>query len=237
MTEPNLYSKSQPRLLVMCSSKGRPEKLNDMIDSVLANKSEGTELVVYVSEDDPKLTQYRPVLERVPYVIGPSRNMVQVLNFFAIEVFPNVPFYTDLNDDQYVITKGWDELLIQSCQANNAGWCMAGVRSPLSLPYAVVIPGKMVRALGYYFPPNFVHTWIDNVLKEYEKFGMLVYRNDVVVEHRHPCFGTPPDETFSKWSATQSQFDIGHFAFEEWIREHRDRDLAQLFSAKAKGKQ
>jgi len=51
------------RLLVMCSSRGRPQKLNEMIDSVYLNRSEGTELVVYVSEQDRELAEYRPVLE------------------------------------------------------------------------------------------------------------------------------------------------------------------------------
>ena len=126
------------RLLVMCSSRGRPQKLNEMIDSVYLNRSEGTELVVYVSEQDRELAEYRPVLERVPHIIGPHRNMVQILNYLSIEVYPNMSYYTDLNDDQYVMTPHWDSIMIKAIE-EHGGWSMASVESPNHLPYATGI--------------------------------------------------------------------------------------------------
>lgn len=235
MITPILFENT--RVLVMCSSRGRPEKLNDMIDSVEANKSEGTELVVYIAEDDPRIADYAVVLARVKHIVGPRRNMVEVLNYLACEVYPNMEYYTDLNDDQYVITPNWDTKMIEACNTRNDGWCISAIQSSMGLPYAGVIPGKLVRAIGHYFPRMFVHTWVDNVLREYEHAGLLVYVPDVVVEHRHPCFGTPPDETFSAWSATAEQFSIGQAAFENWARTCKHAEWDAIEAAKKSGGQ
>ena len=217
----------------MCSSRGRPQKLNEMIDSVYLNRSEGTELVVYVSEQDRELAEYRPVLERVPHIIGPHRNMVQILNYLSMEVYPNMSYYTDLNDDQYVMTPHWDSIMIKAIE-EHGGWSMASVESPNHLPYATVYPGKMVRTLGYYFPPKFRHVFVDNVQLAFKHVDFLFYVEGIRVDHRHVAFGTAvPDETFVATAGKQSEFDYGLYCFNEWSMHQRDADMLKLLRAQS----
>ena len=43
------------KLLVMVPSRGRPKRIKEFLESYTRTKSEGTDLVVYVNNDDPVL--------------------------------------------------------------------------------------------------------------------------------------------------------------------------------------
>ena len=61
----------------------------------------------------------------------------------------------------------------------------------------VVVPGWILEAMGYWFPPGMVHLWTDNVWEELGRaLGNWVYAENVLCEdhhHSHPVNRTPFD--------------------------------------------
>jgi len=222
------------KVLFMCSSKMRPERLAEMLGSFYDNRSDGTEMVVYVSEDDPRLNDYDAVLKTVPHIIGPRRSMIQVLNYLSCEVHSQMTYYGDLNDDHYILTRNWDQLLVSAAE-KAGGWCWVSAWSQTGLPTGCIVTGNIVRALGFYYPPMFTHTHVDNVQVEYRNRGMLVDVPEVMVDHRHMMFNKASADPTYALMCNQTQFDIGQNAFDIWHATQMDNDFAKIEIAKQRG--
>jgi hypothetical protein len=108
------------KLLTICPSRNRPDKLARMLESFYATRSIA-EIVVYISDDDPQLEENKKVLKDIPHIIGPRRTLVKALNYIACELYPGIEYYQEINDDHVYHTKSWDEALIGVIEAGN-GW-------------------------------------------------------------------------------------------------------------------
>lgn len=177
------------RLLTICPSRGRPKLLKRMLDSFYATKSEWTDIFVYVADDDPWLHEYQ-IIPKV--FIGPRRSLVDVINYAACELYPGLDYYQEVNDDHVYHTDKWDEKLIGKIEygGNKFGmaWGQDGMnnKETPNLPTAVVMSGPLVRALGYFFSPNFKHIACDDALLDIGNELKLVYYNpEVYIEHVH----------------------------------------------------
>jgi len=144
------------KLLSICSTRSKPELVMEMLKSFDETKSEGTEIVLYIWEDDPKVEEYRKKLEGRNVIYGPKRFMGEVLNYISTEVYPNVPYYQNINDDHYYVVKGWDKMMIGVLDDNN-GWGVSYCKGKGGIhnPNAEIISGKIIRAIGYYIYPKF----------------------------------------------------------------------------------
>ena len=144
------------KLLTICSTRKRPALAAKMCASFNATKSEGTEIVFYVWEDDPFVEDYKRLLKDENVIYGEKRFMTEVLNYITKEVYPDVPYYQNINDDHLYLIKGWDELMLKPLEENN-GWGISYCRgvNENENPTAEIISGKIVKALGYYMYPQF----------------------------------------------------------------------------------
>lgn len=180
------------KLLTICPSRNRPELLKRMLDSFNKTKSEWTDIVVYVADDDLKLKEYEPVLQGVRHIIGPRRPLVEVINYIACEYMPGIEYYQEVNDDHVYITDKWDEKLIGKIEYGGNKFGMAWGRDGMSntdlpnLPTAVAVSGTIVRALGYFFPPAFKHIACDDALLDIgNRTHTIFYNPEVMIEHVH----------------------------------------------------
>ena len=163
MSEIKLPEKT--KLLSICSTRGKPEKCAEMLksfDETISEKSTnpdagptGTEIVFYVWEEDPKIEEYKKVLERRNVIYGPKRFMGEVLNYIATEVYPDVPYYQNMNDDHFCVTKDWDKMMTGVLD-DNSGWGVSYCKGKGGAhnPNAEIISGKIVRAIGFYVYPK-----------------------------------------------------------------------------------
>ena len=55
-----------------------------MLDSYCKNVSGSTGILVYISEDDPKIKEYKDVVDGINHEIGLPRCMCNVLNYAAL---------------------------------------------------------------------------------------------------------------------------------------------------------
>ncbi len=145
------------KLLAICCTRKRPAMVKEMLKSFDATKSEGTEIVLYVWNGDPRIEQYKIVLEGRNVLYGDEKFfMADALNFISTEVYPDIPYYQNINDDHYYLVKGWDKMMMKPLEENN-GWGISyctGIGGR-SYPNAEVTSGKIVRTLGYYIYPKF----------------------------------------------------------------------------------
>ena len=106
------------------------------------------------------------------------------------------------------------------------------LKSQLGLPTAALVCGNVVRTIGHYYYPYFVQSHVDNTQLEYEKAGLLVWADNVTVEHRHFIFGkSEKDATYARM-CTQANFNHGLGVFEHWCREERDKEFQKIFIAR-----
>jgi hypothetical protein len=180
------------KLLTICPSRNRPELLKRMLDSFDKTKSEWSDILVYVSVDDPQIGKYEDILNGRLHVFGPRRPLVEVLNYVSCEYMPGIPFYQEVNDDHVYITDKWDEKLISPIEYGGNAFGIAWGRDGMNngdnpnLPTAAIVSGPVVRALGYFFPPTFKHIACDDALLDIgNKARIIFYNPDVTIEHVH----------------------------------------------------
>lgn len=102
-------------------------------------------------------------------------------------------WYGIISDGIRPITPNWDRLLLAASQGRNMVSCSDnGWRDDKRMAGITLIPGWMVEAAGYLFPPGMNHLYIDDMLEELGgALGNWVYAEDVVVnDHHHSRHGT-----------------------------------------------
>jgi len=93
-----------------CPSRGRPELAKRLIDTACENQDGNTEFLFYLNDDDPKLEQYRDLLEQKYYTIGPNQSTCFSWNLMCEKATNNVVML--MGDDVQVKTKHWDTLIV-----------------------------------------------------------------------------------------------------------------------------
>lgn len=214
-----------------------------MLESFDLTKSEGTEIVIYVSEDDPCLEDYKPILKDRNHEIGPRKTLVEVDNYFSCGVYPDIPFYGEINDDHVYITHAWDKKLMEVIDFYGAGWGLAcgndtvhknwfGVKHPSG----AVISGNIIRVLKCFILPGLRHLGADGYLRDItEPFERLYFVPDVIIEHRHfvnkkADFNTDPNY---KFIYTSEEEDHKNKTLNRWRHLKMSDDLKELSRAMA----
>jgi hypothetical protein len=106
-----------------------------------------------------------------------------------------------LNDDHYIITKGWDKKLLKDINGWNFVTCLDNWMSPTKAAGATVFSKKLLDTIGWpIYPPNMIHLFIDDLWETIGRAtGCWEIDHSVTIEHRHPLKGeSPVDETFTK---------------------------------------
>lgn len=174
-------------VLSICPTRNRPTELLRMVDSFYKTKRLKTDLVFYISEDDPKLEEYKKFLKLniFNYEIGPHKYLVQVINYFCSK-YPEYRYYQEVNDDHIYHTLGWDEILTSTIENFGKGWGMAFPNNTINKnPSATMVSGNIVKTLGWFFIPELRHSSTDcSIATIGNGIKRLFYAEDAVIEHR-----------------------------------------------------
>lgn len=222
-------------LLVIVPSRGRPELCREMAESFYKTASRGTDLVIYVNEDDPVVTEYDKL--DAPLEAGPRKFIAEVFNHYFMQ-WPHYDYYANLNDDHFFVTPGWDEKLIEINEREMGGWGIACANDKLTdwsthpHPSGCVISGKATRLLGWIAPPGTRHIGIDVIQGHlFGALGLLRFTKDVVIEHRHWVNGMRPWDDNYKWVYGREEQAHGDSAVREYMLKHFETDKRKLREA------
>src|SRR3990167_6421305 len=87
------------KCLVVCPSRERLEKLEEMVKSFYEKSSPSTALLVCLDNDDPQLEEYKEFLgTKTAYYIGKQSTTTNMYNNM-FRLFPDFEFYCLTNDD------------------------------------------------------------------------------------------------------------------------------------------
>lgn len=213
------------RLLVMCSTRQRPHRILEMLESFDRTKSPGTEMVIYVADNDPYVEEYKRILSDKKVIYGPDQSyLVNVLNYMSTVAYPDVEYYAEVNDDHVYHTKGWDQILIEAIETKGKGWgvaCGQDLVDPnwhhYRHPSAVLISGNVIRTLGYFTYPALKHCSSDDYHRDLGDIlgNRLFFCEDVVIEHKcwHVANKAPQDAVAFAAYQTQSE---GYETYQKW---------------------
>jgi hypothetical protein len=227
---------SMKHLLTICPTWKRPHRLVQMLESFDKTKNEDTDILIYLSADDPLLEDYTPLIHNRRSFIGPRRYLTEALNYcFSIE--SGFQFYQEINDDHIYQTINWDKILTSTIETKGSGWGMSCGRDLIhdhnweqhQLPSGLVISGNIPRALGYLVHPSFRHTYIDNFFRDIGKgIERFFYCQDVIIEHRHLIGGKVGSDENYKWVMSEEEMQYGRGAYEQWVKLYKQRDIERI---------
>lgn len=220
-------------LLVVCPTRNRPGRCRKMLDSFFATRSHGTDIALYVDEQDPQIAAYRELAAAEPraaFEFGPRLTIVEVFNH-AFDRTDHA-HYADCNDDFVYRTAGWDEKLIEAIERLGNGLGMAHGRLQ-NLPSGAVFNARSLRALGWWFPPGFRHQFVDDVQVElFCGAGLLFAVPEVFIEHEHPTFGTAAWDAGYAEAYSAEAHAYGRAMYHHYKRERLAADVGKLLRCK-----
>lgn len=230
-------------LLVIIPSRGRPQRLREMLDACLALSRGDIEFAVGCDDDD--LAGYRELAARFPghgrvrWFRGPRTGLAGWTNRLVSHYLradpdgngslPGFRAFASLGDDHVPRTPGWDRLLLDAIdQLGGTGIAYGNdlFMGP-RLPTAAVISADIVAALGWMCEPSLHHMFTDNVWADIGRAaGCLAYVPGVVIEHVHFRAGkTSVDDVYA---AAESWTTADQAAYRQWREQRMDRDVMRV---------
>jgi len=219
-------------LLIICPSRGRPQRILETVQSIQDTCNfEHTDFMVLLDEDDPCVPDYYKNLPEWVKVKVYDRTMdctltTEIINR-AFNENKDYAFYSVTNDDIVYLTKGWDEALCQklkiSCGQDDTMVEKYGNTNVYTVPagqfpITSVIDGDIVREIGWLQYPKLRHSCGDNVWFWIGKRSNSLYHDsNYHTQHKSAYFGKgEEDETFKKCNAYRMKED--YYTFKEWLK-------------------
>lgn len=174
------------KAIILLPSYNRAEKLKNFLKSYKETET-ATKCMVLVDKNDPQKDEYLKIEypTGVALTFTEERSMAgkvksvwdQIINLDAVCI---------LNDDHVCETPQWD----QKCLSKITGTNVLGTNdkwvAPQRLCGATWWSGKVLRTIGYIFPPGIEHLFVDSVWEMLTaKANCANILMDVVVRHDH----------------------------------------------------
>lgn len=194
------------KLAILTPTRGRPAGLMRLYESIRATISGKHQIyfVYWIDEDDEAIHQYA-ALEfhkhkniTIMAHAGPRQPIAKTFNFMA--KWHAIPYYMNGADDMAFNTPGWDEIL--STKLSHP-YCMYyfddGIQHEGLATFAIV-SRTWVNAIGYLFPEDIRHNYIDTYIFDVAKrAGSEIYIPEVSLSHFHfTVGGSAFDKTYEE---------------------------------------
>lgn len=222
------------KLLVLCPSRGRADKIHKMINSFEETiDKEHTDLHVLLDDNDSDIDKYK---NNVPsWVKLEIFEKKEISSFSAVlnkslKQNNDYDFYCVTADDIIFLTKGWDKMFC------NKGKFTTGIDDNIAMKYNgkkfsqpnVIVngfptvcgmDGDIIRALGWIALPTLNHGAIDFVWYWLAKrLGILKIEDSIHWVQHSPFYGNDrEDETFKISNSKSNKIHDGE-VFRRWLK-------------------
>lgn len=217
---------------ILCPTRGRPEMVRRMMNSVRNTQSGEVEILLYFDNDDQARYVSYP---QADVIMSGEGTVGQHWNKMADVARGNILMMG--NDDFIYHTPGWNNIVEDKIVENfpddiYVAWTDDGSGKADKRCAVPIVSRRWVDTLGYFCPPGFKFFYNDTWISE---LGTLVERKlyipEVLVEHCHFSFDKmEADETTRRHRVDRSihAHDTKLFAYTE---EDREIDAARLIVA------
>jgi hypothetical protein len=224
-------------LAVLVPSRGRPENLRRLIETVHRTAHARTHVIAGVDEDDPRLKDYIELRNTVTlpsdtiHTSAQRLNLVEWTNRLARLTHGSYRYYASLGDDMIPKTPGWDAKLIGAIEEDFGGTGIAypwdGIRD--DIPEAYVISADLPLALGWVMQPSLKHFYNDNVWADIgHGAGCIRQLRGVVIDHANVGTGRAVADQTAYDNGTKIAGDKA--AYEVWFRDGRAADVDKVLA-------
>jgi len=229
-------------LLIIVPSRGRPQNVARLLDSVHETSRLKTHLHVAVDDDDEKQPQYRAVMDHAGaegdvLEVGPRKGLCAWTNEVALKRAADYPFLASFGDDMVPRTPGWDKALcrgIERMGGTGIVYPWDGTRE--DIPEACVLSSDIVAALGWMCEPSLSHWYPDNVWADLGRgAGCLRHLRAIAVDHLNVAAGqAKPDATARD---NGRSLDADRDAYYDWRRNRMAGDIETIVKLRARALQ
>lgn len=179
-----------PRVSLLCPTKGRPEQAERLLLSFLNTKQTPSELLFCLQYDDERLDDYKELFLKHNFT-----SFIETTSWFPttqlwniLSQKSNADIQVLMGDDVVIETPGWDKIFIEYSKKYTDGiYCLTpldGINQPGSCPHPI-LSKKWVDTLGYFVPPCFMHryidTWIATIAQKLNRFEII---HEVLFDHK-----------------------------------------------------
>lgn len=223
-------------LLVAVPSRGRPQNVAHLWESMQRTCRGDTTLLVGVDADDPALPEYMALdLPGVEIEVNRQglRLVVAVLNFLVVPRAADYRFIGHIGDDQLCRTEGWDLRIIQTLSEPNTYFCFGDDLYPGrptgTLCCHFFMRSEVVGSLGYMSPPDGPrHMYCDPLIMAWgQALGAIRFLPDVILEHMHYSAGKSKHDAVYAESLAGTAADLD--LFNSYMNSGRfNQDIAKI---------
>lgn len=186
---------NRPALIsVLLPSRGRPEGLARMVDSLYANVTHRrfVEVIVRLDSDDERANSYYRLEQPIEFIEGPRALLSENWNECAAHAKGEILLHA--GDDITFDTPGWDQLVRDTFAQypDRILFAYGDDLGPNGRTFGThgFVHRRWVETVGYFLPPLFSSDWNDVWLNEVaDSLGRKVFVEGLVMEHHHYIFG------------------------------------------------
>ncbi len=219
-------------IIVLVPSRGRPERLAAMLDSVQQTASGDVATLAMLDTDDPYLPAYVDILSASqPFVAGPRTGYTRSLNDAAATVWDRYSIIGAFGDDVLFRTPGWDNAVEAALETPGIAYGDDLIHGA-NHPSAVFMSSVIARHLTWLALPYTTHQWADDGWKILgQQTKTLRFVPEVVFEHRHPAVDKAPwDDTYAGvFNDERAKGD--YEGFQEWSAHYLEADKERVRAA------
>lgn len=228
------------RILMICCSKNRPDRIQEMIKSYQqTKKSEETSMVYCLDSDEKRMEEYIKVLDGSVVIIEHPNYQTPVFNLVSKQMFPDFDYYGLINDDHIFRTEGWDVELVKTIKEKGDGFGLAHANALwydsdilCKHPSAFIISANIIKALEYAIYPELRHFKLDAYFRDLvDPLGLQFYREDIVIEHMHFHVGKAENDENYEWGYSSEEMTWGTNKYAKWLLMFAERDRNRITKA------
>lgn len=220
--------------LILLPSLNRPSLVKNFFEAYQKTEATAPGLLL-VDANDACLDDYKRITIPCNWtlVLTNSVQMGDKINEVK-DRWWNLDWVGILNDDHYPITKGWDQKVIGQIKGYNIVSTNDNWKAPNRLCGFICLSGKLIRELGWFFPPGVQHLYSDDAWEFLaSRAGCAMCLMDVIVEHRHAFKTNAKDGTHMKVYSDES-WNSDKKAFDEWLRNSSEKDALKVVAMQPK---
>lgn len=229
---------AEPRISILCPTRGRPDNLLRLIRTALDTASGPIEFVFYVDDDDqPTRALLTELNGRVPglilsMLVGPRILLSEAWNRCAEIARAEILMHA--GDDITFESNGWDDNVIHAFEAYPDRLVFVHGDDRLqgrNLGTHGFLHRRWVDVIGYFVPPYFSSDYNDTWLTEVaDMLDRRVYLPNVVTEHHHPLAGKAEWDTTHRERLERGAADNVAELYVS-LKAEREADMSKLFAA------
>jgi hypothetical protein len=234
----------EEKILALIPSRGRPNKLEELLNNIKETTSDMTDIVVLLDSDD--VDNYKEVLDKtkVTYEVFDNKTVPVMMNEVCHKNINKYVAFTLLADDNAILTKNWDTILLDAMKEIGY-WGVVFPSDGYHGNYLCVVPMvgyRFIKTIGWIHNPDVMHLFQDHILKDItEPLGLYIYVPDVIINHNHFIASTSNksefDETYKRHWGDPTHYHQNKVyndqqdAYYKWYTENRINDIIKLRTA------